>query len=103
MSDTLSEPVPRPCSCPFADATPEHHDQLLRAPADLSMTLELIELAVTWEELDYSAEALIPPGDWPAFVACHDWVDPEMAARIFDVAIDVARARTAASRSELFT
>ena len=103
MSETLSAPVLRPCPCPFADAAPDHHDRLLRAPMDVSMALELIELAVTWAELDYSAETLIAPGDWRAFVAWHDWVDRDTAERIFDVAVDVARARTAASRSELFT
>lgn len=104
MSDTkLSEPALLPCACPFAGAAPEHHEKLLRAPTDVSMALELMELATTWSELDYSAEALVPPGDWPAFVASHQWADPETAERLFGVAVDVARARTAASRLELFT
>ena len=91
------------CSCPFAGAAPVHHDQLLRAPTDVSMALDLMELATTWGELDYSAEALIPPGDWLAFLAWHDWTDPEMAERLFGVAVDVARVRTAAPSFEMFT
>ena len=91
------------CSCRFAGAAPAHHDQLLRAPTDVSMALELLELATTWSELDYSAEALIPPGDWLAFVARHDWGDAEMAERLFGVAVDVARARAAVPRFEVFT
>ena len=91
------------CSCPFAGAAPAHHDQLLRAPTDVSVALELLELATTWSELDYSAEALIPPGDWLAFVARHDWGEEELAERLFSVAVDVARARTAMPRSVVFT
>lgn len=91
------------CSCPFAAVAPLHHDQLLRAPSDVAMTLELVELATTWGELDYSAEALIPPSDWPAFVAWHDWRDREMAERLFGVAVDVARAGVAVPRFEVST
>ena len=91
------------CSCPFAGPVPVHHDQLLRAPTDVAMALELFELATTWGELDYSAEPVIPPGDWPAFVAWHDWPDREVAERLFGVAVDVARARAAVPRSEAFT
>ena len=54
------------------------------------MALELLELATTWEELDYSGQALIPPCDWLDFAAAHNWRDPELATRLFSVAIDVA-------------
>ena len=91
------------CSCPFRRATPVHHDQLLRCPTDVVMALELFELATTWAELDYSAEALIPPGDWPAFVTWHDWPDREVAERLFGVAVDVARARAAVPHFEVCT
>jgi hypothetical protein len=57
------------------------------------MALELLELATTWEELDYSMEAVIPPGDWLDFVAEHTWHDRETAERLFSVAVDVARRR----------
>ena len=91
------------CACPFAGAAPAHHDQLLRAPTDVSMALELFELAQTWGELDYSAEALVPPGDWLAFLAWHDWPDRELAERLFGGAVDIARAGTAVTRFEVFT
>jgi hypothetical protein len=54
------------------------------------MALELLELATTWEELDYSGEAVIPPCDWLDFAAAHTWRDPELASRLFSVATDVA-------------
>jgi hypothetical protein len=68
-----------------------HHDQLLRASTDVAMALELVELATSWDEIDYSAEALIPPADWPAFVSEHAWCNSELAERLFAVAVDMAR------------
>jgi hypothetical protein len=82
---------PSGCHCRFASAAPAHHDQLVRAETDVAMALELLELATTWEELDYSTEAVIPPADWLAFAAEHTWHDPEVAERLFSVAVDVAR------------
>jgi hypothetical protein len=57
----------------------------------------------TWGEIDYSTEVLIPPSDWLEFAASHAWPDPELAARLFGVAVDVARGRTAASGFDVFT
>jgi hypothetical protein len=68
---------------------PVHHDALVQIDGDVTMALELMELATTWEELDYSGEAVIPPSDWLDFAAIHDWRDPELAARLFGVALDV--------------
>ena len=68
---------------------PLHHDVLVRVDDDLAMAVELLELATTWEELDYSGEAMIPPSDWLDFAAIHDWGDPELAERLFSVALDV--------------
>src|SRR4051812_24702437 len=59
------------CHCRFARLAPRHHDVLLNAEADVATTLELLELATTWEELDYSDEAVIPPCDWMDFAAAH--------------------------------
>lgn len=78
------------CHCRFASTAPLHHDLLLNVEADVSVALELLELATTWEELDYSREAVIPPCDWLEFAGAHNWRDPELASRLFSVAIDVA-------------
>jgi hypothetical protein len=79
------------CECRFAKIAPRHHDRLLNVEADVATTLELMELATTWEELDYSEEAVIPPSDWMDFAAAHNWRNPELAFRLFSLAIDVAR------------
>ena len=81
------------CDCRFAKIAPVHHDLLLNVEVDVATTLELMELATTWEEIDYSDEAVIPPCDWMDFAAIHNWRDPELAARLFSLAIDVAARR----------
>lgn len=78
------------CPCRFATASPAHHDRLLRAETDLAVAVELLELAVTWSELDYSEEQVIAPAEWLAFVAEHPWHDREGVTRLFSVAVDVA-------------
>jgi hypothetical protein len=67
-----------------------HHDRLLTVEFDIGELLELIELAVTWSELDYSGAGVVPPEQWLDFAACHEWHDPDRAARIFSVATDIA-------------
>jgi hypothetical protein len=79
------------CECRFAKIAPRHHDRLLNVEADVVTTLELMELATTWEEIDYSGESVIPPCDWMDFAAAHNWRNPELAFRLFSLAIDVAR------------
>jgi hypothetical protein len=81
------------CGCRFATIAPRHHDALLNVEADVAVTLELMELATTWEELDYSGEAVIPPCDWLDFAGTHNWRDPELATRLFSLASDVAARR----------
>jgi hypothetical protein len=81
------------CHCRFAQLAPRHHDVLLHVEADVATTLDLLELATTWEELDYSDEDVIPPCDWMDFAAAHNWRNPELAARLFSLAIDVASRR----------
>ena len=83
------------CTCRFYREAPLHHDALLRVDADVAAALELFELATTWEELDYSAEALVEPADWLDFAAEHRWHNPEVAERLFSVAVDVALRRGA--------
>lgn len=78
------------CRCRFATASPVHHDRLLQAETDLAVAVELFELAVTWSELDYSQEAVVPPREWLDFVSQHRWQDPDQVFRLFSVAVDVA-------------
>jgi hypothetical protein len=94
--------VPRPCTnelvttlpcrarCWVDPALRRHHDQLLTVEFDVDGLLELVELAVTWGELDYSGAGVVPPEQWLEFAACHEWRDPDRAARIFSVATDIA-------------
>jgi hypothetical protein len=78
------------CPCRFATASPVHHDRLLQAETNLGVAVELFELAVTWSELDYSQERVIPPAEWLDFVGQHPWQDAELVLRLFGVAVDVA-------------
>ena len=79
-----------PSRCAFNRRTKAHHDRLLNVDHDLDEAMELIELAVTWGELDYSEQHLIPPSEWAAFFAGHRWRDHDRAERIFGLAADVA-------------
>ena len=97
MHDTRPGRTDSLCACRFIDGRSAHHDELLRAPADVAMTVALLELATSWGEIDYSREALIPPADWLRFAAEHAWGNPELAHRTFSVAVDVARRSTALS------
>ena len=81
------------CDCRFARIAPRHHDLLLNVEVDVATTIELMELATTWEEIDYSEEAVIPPRDWMDFATGHNWRDPELVLRLFSLAIDVAARR----------
>ena len=76
--------------CGYAGPTRAHHDRLLAIAHDTSAVLDLMELAVTWGELDYSGAAVIPPDLWFQFCERHGWQDPEQAMRIFALANDVA-------------
>lgn len=90
---TCARRPPASCDCRFAQLAPGYHDVLLKVEVDVAATLELMELATTWEEIDYSDEAVIPPCDWMDFAAIHKWRDPELAARLFSLATDVAARR----------
>jgi len=76
--------------CGYAGRTQAHHDRLLAIAHDTSAVLDLMELAVTWGELDYSEADVIPPDLWFPFCECHTWPDQEQAMRIFTLASDVA-------------
>jgi len=89
------------CRCRFAEAL-GHHDELLRATRDVAVVLELVELAVTWPELDYSGAALIHPADWLEFATEHSWDDPDLAHRLFSAARDIALRRPAGTGADVF-
>lgn len=81
------------CHCRFAGTAPAHHSQLVRAAIDVTVAVELLELAVTWDELDYSQEELIPPAEWLDFAADHGWHEDDLASRLFSVAVDIVNRR----------
>ncbi|MFD1529630.1 hypothetical protein [Pseudonocardia aurantiaca] len=76
--------------CGYAGRTQAHHDRLLAIADDPTAVLDLMELAVTWGELDYSGTDVIPPDLWSQFCERHVWRDPEQAMRIFALANDIA-------------
>lgn len=78
-----------PCACPDRRRR-VHHDRLLQVEDDVDELLALIELAVTWCELDYSEVAVVPPERWIEFAAAHAWRDPHRVERLFGLAADIA-------------
>ncbi|GAA3235583.1 hypothetical protein GCM10017691_33050 [Pseudonocardia petroleophila] len=76
--------------CTIDPALRAHHDRLLTVEHDADEVLELMELAVTWGELEYADEPLVGPDRWIEFAATHVWVDADRAERIFSLAADVA-------------
>lgn len=79
-----------------------HHDRLLRVETDVDEMLELLELAVTWSELDYSDAAVVPPERWTDFALAHVWGDPDRMERLFGLAADIAlRSAPGAGGAEL--
>jgi hypothetical protein len=79
------------CSgCPVGPSR-AHHDRLLAVDTDPAAVLELIELAVTWYELDYSGAAMVGPADWETFAQRHRWSFPERAEQAFLLATDIVR------------
>lgn len=75
--------------CPAATTHAAHHDRLLQVDVDADELLALIEMAVTWHELDYSDQDVIAPVAWQTFAETHAWSDPERAERAFSLALDI--------------
>jgi hypothetical protein len=84
-------PVPAACrdTCTVATGTEWHHARLTRVEDDQDALLELLELAITWHELEYTESAVVAPDRWMAFVEDHHWTDPDRVERIFSLATDV--------------
>ncbi|MET7763658.1 hypothetical protein ABZS71_17170 [Streptomyces sp. NPDC005393] len=85
---------PCPKRCAFSRSLRTHHDSLLSVDSDPGAVLELMELAVTWRELDYSGTQVIPPAQWLDFLDCHQWRNPDLVERIFSLATDIAQRPT---------
>ena len=81
--------------CAVADRHADHHDRLLTVDTDADALLELLEIAVTWHELDYSDSDLVRPTDWVTFADTHAWRYPDRAERAFSLAVDIAGRRAA--------
>jgi hypothetical protein len=82
--------VPCQAGCVVEPGLQAHHDRLLTVETDPDELLDLLELAVTWGELDYSGATLLGPSCWLEFARCHDWQHPERALRVFSLATDMA-------------
>lgn len=69
--------VPVPCSCRFYPDAPDHHDRLLAMESSgFAGVSELVEMAVTWGELEHGLDGpKIEPDEWLDFVLVHDWDD----------------------------
>jgi hypothetical protein len=76
-------------TCAVDTATEWHHARLTRVEDDQDALLELLELAITWHELEYAESGIVTPDRWMAFVESHRWTDPERVERIFSLATDV--------------
>jgi hypothetical protein len=81
--------------CAPATRQPGHHDRLLTVDTDIDALLELLEIAVTWHELDYSDADLLGPSEWLTFADTHSWRFPDRAARALSLAFDIASRRPA--------
>lgn len=66
-----------------------HHDRLLLVDTDPGELLALMELAVTWYELEYSRCEVLGPRDWLSFAERHPWTHPERAEAAFSLAVDI--------------
>ncbi|MEJ2885238.1 hypothetical protein [Actinomycetospora aeridis] len=78
------------CGCPATLRGSAHHDRLLAVESDPDAVLDLLEIAVTWGELDYSGAEVVPPESWLDFASDHVWRCPDRALRLFALAADVA-------------
>jgi hypothetical protein len=87
-------------SCCRDRAAAAHHDQLLTVDVDSEALLALLEMAVTWHELDYSECDVIGPLAWATFAENHRFTHPERAERAFSLALDIVGRGVAAPPPE---
>lgn len=86
--------------CPAAAEHAAHHDRLLTVDVDPDELLALLEMAVTWHELDYSEHPVVGPAAWLTFAQTHRWTHPERAERAFSLAVDIVGRRSTGSDPE---
>jgi hypothetical protein len=103
LRDPGRDPIPLRHSgcrraCSFLGAEAWHHARLMAIEDDPEVLLELMELAVTWPELEYSETSTITPDRWMTFFENHSWADPDRVRRIFSVATDMVMTATRASK-----
>lgn len=89
-------PALRCRSCAATTEQAAHHDRLLLVDVDPGELLALIEMAVTWHELDYSQCDVLGPQEWASFAERHSWAAPERAAAAFSLALDIVGRSTPA-------
>jgi hypothetical protein len=93
---TAQAPMPVTCRrdrCRAAVRHPAHHDRLLTVDTNVDALLELLEIAITWHELDYSEAPVVGPRDWLTFAHEHAWRYPDRASRAFSLAVDIVGRR----------
>jgi hypothetical protein len=76
-------------SCCRDRSVAAHHDRLLQVDVDVDALLELLEMAVTWHELDYGQCAVLGPVAWSTFAEDHEWTRRERAEQAFALALDI--------------
>ena len=76
-------------ACCTGETCAAHHDRLLTVDVDPDALLALLEIAVTWHELDYSTTDVLGPTAWLTFAQTHTWTHADRAARAFSVAVDI--------------
>lgn len=86
--------------CPAATEYAVHHDRLLTVDVDPDELLALLEMAVTWHELDYGELPVLGPAAWLTFAETHRWTYPERAERAFSLAVDIVGRRSASPSPE---
>jgi hypothetical protein len=76
-------------ACPIGPDR-DHHDRLLSIDTDMDVVLELMDLAVTWHELEHPRALLVGPEEWETFAQRHLWAHPDRAEQAFMLAVDIA-------------
>jgi hypothetical protein len=86
--ETLSVEPDR-CGCRYEQHAPAHHRRLVSLEQEpMTALVELIEMAATWDEIEYGeTEPVIPPNEWIAFAEDHAWMDGD---RVFDALVALA-------------
>ena len=77
------------CDCAATAELVAHHHRLLLVDVNVDELLALMEMALTWHELDYSSCDVLGPQHWLTFAQRHSWTHPERAESAFSLAVDI--------------